>query len=210
MQHADDGRCRRSDAQGQEDALDSLDGYTNYELIYGDKIILLDNGYYNRPGTQYKDLGFTAADITRADLIIVGHAHADHISDTAQVAFQTGAPVIGAPITITKLLTNQPTVNPQQFITVTGTTGQVLNFPDIGITVQPILGRHGEPPSTPAPSAPRTKPPRLRRRLRKRQRSRRFPPGDRRIQHHRARRDRLRHHLSERIQSRLSRFGRHT
>lgn len=121
-------------------------GYTNYELIYGDKIILLDNGYYNRTGTQYKDLGFTAADITRADLIIVGHAHADHISDTAQVAFQTGAPVIGAPITITKLLTNQPTVNPQQFITVTGTTGQVLNFPDIGITVQPILGRHGEPP----------------------------------------------------------------
>src|SRR5262245_15843408 len=44
-------------------------GYTNYELVYGDKIILLDNGYYNRTGTQYKDLGFTAADIKRADLI---------------------------------------------------------------------------------------------------------------------------------------------
>jgi L-ascorbate metabolism protein UlaG (beta-lactamase superfamily) len=121
-------------------------GYTNYELVYGDKIILLDNGYYNRTGTQYKDLGFTAADITRADLIIIGHGHADHISDTAQVAFQTGAPVIGAPITIAKLKTNPPAVNPQQFITVTGTTGEVLNFPDIGITVQPILGLHGQPP----------------------------------------------------------------
>jgi L-ascorbate metabolism protein UlaG (beta-lactamase superfamily) len=121
-------------------------GYTNYELVYGDKIILLDNGYYNRTGTQYKDLGFTAADITRADLIIIGHGHADHISDTAQVAFQTGAPVIGAPITIAKLRTNPPAVNPQQFITVTGTTGEVLNFPDIGITVQPILGLHGQPP----------------------------------------------------------------
>ena len=121
-------------------------GYTNYELVYGDKIILLDNGYYNRTGTQYKDLGFTAADITRADLIIIGHGHADHISDTAQVAFQTGAPVIGAPITIAKLRTNPPAVNPQQFITVTGTTGEILNFPDIGITVQPILGLHGQPP----------------------------------------------------------------
>ena len=121
-------------------------GYTNYELVYGDKIILLDNGYYNRTGTQYKDLGFTAADVTRADLIIIGHAHLDHISDTAQVAYQTGAPVVGAPITIAKLATNPPGVNPQQFITVTGTTGEVLKFPKIGITVQPILERHGEPP----------------------------------------------------------------
>lgn len=122
-------------------------GYTNYELVYGDKVILLDNGYYNRTGTQYKDLGFTADDIKRADLIIIGHAHADHISDTAQVAYQTGAPVIGAPITIAKLLTNAPAVNPQQFVTVTGTTGEVLDYPNLGITVQPILGLHGQPPA---------------------------------------------------------------
>jgi L-ascorbate metabolism protein UlaG (beta-lactamase superfamily) len=120
-------------------------GYTNYELVYGDKIILLDNGYYNRTGTQYKDLGFTAADIKRADLIIIGHAHLDHISDTAQVAKQTHAPVIGAPITMTTLL-NQG-LNPSQMKMVTGTTtGEVLNFPNIGITVQPILGKHGQPP----------------------------------------------------------------
>src|SRR5262249_18806338 len=30
-------------------------GYTNYELVYGDKIILLDNGYYNSTGRQDKD-----------------------------------------------------------------------------------------------------------------------------------------------------------
>jgi hypothetical protein len=29
---------------------------------------------------------------------------------------------------------------------VTGTTGEVLPFPHIGMTVQPILGRHGQPP----------------------------------------------------------------
>jgi L-ascorbate metabolism protein UlaG (beta-lactamase superfamily) len=120
-------------------------GYTNYELVYGDKIILLDNGYYNRTGTQYKDLGFTAADIKRADLIIIGHAHLDHISDTAQVAKQTHAPVIGAPITISTLASQG--LSPSQQKMVTGTTpGEVLNFPNIGITVQPILGLHGQPP----------------------------------------------------------------
>ena len=120
-------------------------GYTNYELIYGDKIILLDNGYYNRTGTQYKDLGFTAADIKRADLIIVGHAHLDHISDTTQVAKQTHAPVIGAPITISTLASQG--LPPAQQVTVTGTVpNQILSYPKIGITVQPILGLHGQPP----------------------------------------------------------------
>ncbi len=120
-------------------------GYTNYELVYGDKVILLDNGYYNRAGTQYKDYGFDPATVTKADLILIGHGHADHMSDSAQVGAQTHAPIVGAPITITKLLT-QP-VNPAQLISVTGTTGQVLNFPNIGVTVQTILGRHGEPPA---------------------------------------------------------------
>ena len=99
-------------------------GYSNYELIYGDKVILLDNGYYDRAGSQYKDLGFQAGDVKRADLIIIGHAHADHMSDTAQVGAQTGAPIIAAPITITKLLT-QP-VDPKQLVTVTGPDGKIL------------------------------------------------------------------------------------
>jgi L-ascorbate metabolism protein UlaG (beta-lactamase superfamily) len=120
-------------------------GYTNYELVYGDKIILLDNGYYNRTGTQYKDLGFTAADIKRADLIIIGHAHLDHISDTTQVAKQTHAPVIGAPITIMTLASQG--LPPSQQKMVTGATpGEILSYPHIGITVQPILGKHGQPP----------------------------------------------------------------
>jgi L-ascorbate metabolism protein UlaG (beta-lactamase superfamily) len=118
-------------------------GYTNYELIYGDKIILLDQ-YYDRAGTQYKDLGFTPAEVKRADLMIVGHAHYDHMSDTATVGAQTGAPIIAAPITIGKLLT-QP-VNPKQLVTVTGTDGTILKYPHLGFTVQPILGKHGQPP----------------------------------------------------------------
>jgi L-ascorbate metabolism protein UlaG (beta-lactamase superfamily) len=119
-------------------------GYTNYELIYGDKIILLDQ-YYDRAGTQYKDLGFTPSEVKRADLMIVGHAHYDHMSDTATVGAQTRAPILGAPITIGKLMT-QP-VNQKQLVTVTGTDGKILRYPNIGITVQPILGKHGQPPA---------------------------------------------------------------
>jgi len=131
--------------KGEKNLLIRWMGYTNYELIYGDKIILLDNGYYNRTGTQYKDLGFTAADIKRADLIIIGHAHLDHISDTTQVAKQTHAPVIGAPITISTLASQG--LPPSQQKMVTGTVpNEILSYPHIGITVQPILGLHGQPP----------------------------------------------------------------
>jgi L-ascorbate metabolism protein UlaG (beta-lactamase superfamily) len=119
-------------------------GFTNYELVYGDHVILLDQ-WYDRAGTQYKDLGFSPSDVTRADLMLVGHAHYDHMADTAQVGNQTHAPIIAAPITVTKLMTQS--VNPAQIVRVTGTTGEVLNFPKLGFTVQPILGRHGQPPA---------------------------------------------------------------
>jgi len=64
-------------------------GFSTYELVYGDKIILLDN-YYDR-GPRYRYLGFKAADVNRANLILVGHGHSDHMSDTAQTIAQTGA-----------------------------------------------------------------------------------------------------------------------
>ncbi len=114
-------------------------GYSTFELVYGKKIILLDN-YYDR-GPRYRDLGFAAADIQRADLILVGHGHHDHMSDTAQAAIQTGAPVLAAPVSMEKLASQN--VPPAQLRTVTGKGGELLRFE--GFTVQPILGRHGEP-----------------------------------------------------------------
>jgi L-ascorbate metabolism protein UlaG (beta-lactamase superfamily) len=116
-------------------------GFANYELIYGKQIILLDN-YYDR-GPRYRYLGFKAADVKRADLIIVGHAHFDHMSDTAQVAKQTGAPIVTAPITAAKLFTEG--TDPKQVTQVSGTDATLLPFK--GFTVQPILARHGEPPA---------------------------------------------------------------
>ena len=115
-------------------------GYANFELVYNGQIILLDT-YFDR-GEMYPSLGFKAADVKRADVILLGHGHVDHMSDAASVGARTGAIVVGAPVTTEKLAT-QP-IDMKQVRTVTGRGGEVLQFK--GFKVEPILGRHGEPP----------------------------------------------------------------
>lgn len=115
-------------------------GFSNFELVYKGKVILLD-AYFDR-GSMFPPLGFKAADIKRADLILLGHGHVDHMSDAATVGARTGAMVVGAPVTTEKLLTQK--IDPKQVRTVTGKGGELIEFP--GFTVEPILGRHGEPP----------------------------------------------------------------
>lgn len=115
-------------------------GYSNFELAFNGKVILLDT-YFDR-GSLFPALGFKAADVKRADVVLLGHGHVDHMSDAASVGAQTGALVVGAPVTTEKLLTQK--IDPKQVRTVTGKGGELLQFP--GFTVEPILGRHGEPP----------------------------------------------------------------
>ena len=116
-------------------------GFANFELAYNGQVILLD-AYFDR-GSLFPPLGFKAADVKRADLILIGHGHVDHMSDAASVGARTGAPVVGAPVTTEKLLTQA--INPSQVRTVTGRGGEELRFK--GFKVEPILGRHGEPPA---------------------------------------------------------------
>lgn len=73
-------------------------GTSNYEVGYRGKVFLFD-AYFDRPG-RTRSVGFTVADIKRADVIFIGHAHSDHISDIAPVARQTGALVVGSKISI--------------------------------------------------------------------------------------------------------------
>ena len=113
-------------------------GFANYELVYNGKIILLD-AYYDR-GSYYQPLGVKAADLKRADVLILGHGHSDHMSDAASIGRQTGAMVIGAPVTTEKLMTQS--LPARQIKTVTGKGGEVLSFD--GFTIEPILGRHSE------------------------------------------------------------------
>jgi len=116
-------------------------GYSNFELAFNEQIILLD-AYFDR-GSTYPPLGFTAADVRRADVILLGHGHFDHMSDAAAVAGKTGAVVVAAPVTVEQL--EKQALDRKQIRTVTGRGGEVLSFN--GVTIEPILGRHGEPPA---------------------------------------------------------------
>src|SRR5262245_22949852 len=70
-------------------------GYSNFELAYNRQVFLLD-AYYDR-GPGFVPLGVKAADIKKADVILIGHGHSDHMSDAASIGARTGALVIGAP-----------------------------------------------------------------------------------------------------------------
>jgi len=115
-------------------------GYSNFELAYNNEILLLD-AYFDR-GRLYPPLGFKAADVKRVNGILIGHGHFDHMSDAASIATRTGAIAVGAPITIDKLKTQY--VDPKQLRPVTGHGGETVKIGSF--TIEPILGRHGEPP----------------------------------------------------------------
>jgi L-ascorbate metabolism protein UlaG (beta-lactamase superfamily) len=115
-------------------------GFANFELSYKGQIMLLD-AYFDR-GSNFPSLGFKAADVTRANVILIGHGHHDHMSDAASVGIRTGATIVGAPLTTAKLLTQS--VDPQKIRTVTGREREILDFG--AFKVEPILGQHGDPP----------------------------------------------------------------
>ena len=91
-------------------------GFSNFELAYEGKILLLD-AYFDR-GRDYPPLGFAAADVKKADAIIIGHGHSDHMSDAASVGIRTGAPLVGAALTTDVLKSER--VPASQIRTVTG------------------------------------------------------------------------------------------
>jgi L-ascorbate metabolism protein UlaG (beta-lactamase superfamily) len=115
-------------------------GFSNFELVYNGRIILLD-AYYDR-GSEFPPLGVAAADIKSADLILLGHGHFDHMSDAASIGARTKATLVGAAVTTDRLRT-QP-IPIQQIKTVTGRGDETMKLDHF--TVEPILGRHGEPP----------------------------------------------------------------
>jgi L-ascorbate metabolism protein UlaG (beta-lactamase superfamily) len=111
-------------------------GTTNFEIAYRDQVVLFDT-YYDR-GPRNRPIGVTPADIRTASVILLGHAHFDHMSDVQPIAANTGAPVMGAPTaTATALGLGVPA---EQLITVKGTGGESFTFPRF--TVEPILAQH--------------------------------------------------------------------
>jgi L-ascorbate metabolism protein UlaG (beta-lactamase superfamily) len=111
-------------------------GYANYELAYNGRVVLLDAAFDR--GSLFPPLGFSVSDVARADAILIGHGHADHMSDAAAVTIRTRALVVGAPLTTAKLATQA--VPAAQIRTVTGRGGEVIELP--GMRIEVILGRH--------------------------------------------------------------------
>lgn len=127
-------------------------GTVNFEICYKGQIFLFDNYYDTVPksliGTwRSPDLGFEAADVTRATAIFVGHAHFDHMSDTAQVALQTGAPVFGHQTVADKLIEQGV---PEEQITVIG-DGDVFKFRGLKVEAVHMYHSSFSPTDPPGP-----------------------------------------------------------
>jgi L-ascorbate metabolism protein UlaG (beta-lactamase superfamily) len=106
----------------------------NFEFAYKGKVYLFD-AYFDRTPRSHS-LGFKAADVTKAEAIFVSHAHFDHISDVGAVARQTGAPVVGAPITAE--VAKKLGAPEKQIVVAKG--GETMKFGDA--TVEIALAQH--------------------------------------------------------------------
>jgi L-ascorbate metabolism protein UlaG (beta-lactamase superfamily) len=116
-------------------------GSANFEICYRDQVFLFNNYYNKAPqslkGTwRYPDLGFEAKDVTRATAIFIGHAHFDHMADTARVAKQTGARIFCHNTVYEKLITQG--VDKGQITQVKN--GDTFNFR--GVTVEAVHMYH--------------------------------------------------------------------
>ena len=109
-------------------------GHTNYEVVYGGNVFLLDAYYDRLPRTH--PVGVVPRAMKRAAAIFIGHPHFDHMSDAAAVARQSGASVIAAQPAADIL--SKAGLPARQFKAVRG--GEQLRFP--GVTVEAVLGHH--------------------------------------------------------------------
>ncbi len=69
-------------------------GCATFRLTVGDTVVFLD-AYIDRvPGAD--GTGLTADDVDRADWILVGHSHFDHLWGAERIARRTGATIVGS------------------------------------------------------------------------------------------------------------------
>jgi L-ascorbate metabolism protein UlaG (beta-lactamase superfamily) len=109
-------------------------GNANFEFAHKGKVYLFD-AYFDRTPRSH-DIGLKAADVKKAEAIFVSHAHFDHISDIGPVARQTGAPVVGAPLSIE--VARRLGAPERQLVVAKG--GETMHFGDA--TVEIALAQH--------------------------------------------------------------------
>jgi L-ascorbate metabolism protein UlaG (beta-lactamase superfamily) len=109
-------------------------GCATFRLTLGEQVIFLD-AYIDRvPGAA--GAGLRADDIERADWIVVGHSHFDHLWGAERIAKRTGATVIGSHETVR--IMEQVGVPLAQLLPVAG--GERIRLaPEVTVSVYPAL-----------------------------------------------------------------------
>jgi L-ascorbate metabolism protein UlaG (beta-lactamase superfamily) len=69
-------------------------GCATFRLTVDDLVIFLD-AYMDRVSSA-PDVGLRTSEVTRADYVLVGHSHFDHLAGAEVIAHKTGARVIGS------------------------------------------------------------------------------------------------------------------
>jgi L-ascorbate metabolism protein UlaG (beta-lactamase superfamily) len=109
-------------------------GTATYRLTVDDTVIFLD-GYIDRVAAA-PPVGLRVADVERADYVLVGHSHFDHLWGVERIAAQTGATVIGSYETVRMLVDAGTPV--EQLVWVAG--GEPLELGDrVRVRVFPSL-----------------------------------------------------------------------
>ena len=92
-------------------------GVSTFRLVAGDRTIFLD-AYIDRVPAA-PPVGMTTADVDRADFVLVGHSHFDHLWGAERIAARTGAVVVGSHETV-RLLHDQDGIPEPQLLAVAG------------------------------------------------------------------------------------------
>ena len=69
-------------------------GCATFRLTVNDLVIFLD-AYIDRVSSA-PDVGLKLKEVTKADYVLVGHSHFDHLAGAEVIAHATGAKVIGS------------------------------------------------------------------------------------------------------------------
>jgi L-ascorbate metabolism protein UlaG (beta-lactamase superfamily) len=110
-------------------------GVSTFRLVVGDTTLLLD-AYVDRVPAA-PPVGITVADIRRADYVMIGHSHFDHLWGAERIARQTGAVVIGSHESV-RLLNDKDGIPEEQLLAVAG--GEPIDLaPGVRVRVFPSL-----------------------------------------------------------------------
>lgn len=110
-------------------------GVATFRLIVDDQVIFLD-AYMDRVSGA-PSVGLRAVEVDRADHVLIGHSHFDHLWGAEQIAHNTGATIIGSHETVRLMQLEE--VPEEQLIAVSG--GERIRLSD-RVTVRVFPSQH--------------------------------------------------------------------